>query len=158
MNEIKKVTLTGIWRNTTDKQGNPLKSAKGIPYTKLSFKCTEYGDKYIGGFGNKANEGWKQGDTVEVIIKQNGEYLNFEMPKELDVATERVAKLEGRVTKLELSFERKFAELKSDLTLDLGGKFQTDADFKKYEAPHPIFKETSNPLDGIAPDDESIPF
>lgn len=160
MNEIKKVTLTAVYRNTTDKAGNPLKSAKGIPYTKLSFKCKEYGDKYVGGFGNKANEGWKQGDIVEVIIKQNGDYLNFEMPKEVDVATERISKLEARVTTIDLSLERRvrelFAELKSDLVLELTGKFQTTKDFNEMQKPHPIL-QSSNPLDGVPPEDQS-PF
>ncbi len=160
MNEIKKVTLTAVYRNTTDKAGNPLKSAKGIPYTKLSFKCKEYGDKYVGGFGNKANESWKQGDTVEVIIKENGQYLNFEMPKEVDMATERITKLEARVTTLDLSLERRvrelFSELKSDLVLELTGKFQTTKDYERSQEPHPIL-QSSNPLDGVAPD-EDVPF
>lgn len=157
--ETTKVTLTGIWRNTTDKVGNQLKSAKGIPYTKLSFKCKEYGDKYVGGFGNKANEGWKIGDTVDIIIKQNGEYLNFEMPKTGgSVDLERVTKIEGRLTTLEMSFERQFealkAEIKQDIILDLGGKFQTDADFKKSQEPHPLLK--SNSVGEV--DSDSLPF
>lgn len=157
MNEIKKVTLTAVYRNDKDKQGNPFKSKKGFPYTKLSFKCKEYGDKYVGGFGNKDNEGWKVGDTVEVIVKQNGEYLNFDMPKVEDVQTERIAKLEARVTTLDLSLERRvrelFAELKSDLVLELTGKFQTTKDFNEMQKPHPIL-QSSNPLDGVPPEDQ----
>lgn len=61
-------------------------SASNKPYTSLSIKATQYGDKYLSGFGNKANENWKVGDEVEIAeVKevQKGEktYLNFEMPK-----------------------------------------------------------------------------
>lgn len=155
---MEKVNITGIWRNTTDKQGQPLKSAKGFPYTKLSFKCKEHGDRYVGGFGNKDNEGWKVGDTVEVIIKENGQYLNFDMPKEVDVATERIAKLESRVMKLELAesrmYEDIYSKVKSDLVLELTGKFNTTADYQKITAPHPQFADVPEPIPAEAYNNE----
>lgn len=148
--EVKKYTLTGVWRNTTDKQGNPLKSKDGKPYTKLSIKTKETGDKYVGGFGNKANEAWKVGDVVEIIVEQNGEYLNFKLPNKDDAQNERISKLEGRVTKLDLSVERRveelFSKLKSDLVLELTGKFNTTADYKKITAPHPKFDDTPDSI------------
>lgn len=155
--ETKQYTLTGVWRNTTDKAGNPLKSKDGKPYTKVSIKTKETGDKYVGGFGNKANEGWKIGDVVDIIVEKNGDYLNFKLPNKDDAQNERIAKLESRVMKLELGMERmiaeKVAEAKADLCLDLTGKFQTTSDYKKSQEPHPIHK-SSNPLDGMPPDDE----
>lgn len=57
-------------------------SKAGKPFTSLSIKTTQYGERYLSGFGNKANENWKEGDEVEVAeVVQKGEYLNFEMPK-----------------------------------------------------------------------------
>ena len=35
----------------------------------------------MSGFGNKDNQNWKAGDTVEVEVEQKGEYLNFTTPK-----------------------------------------------------------------------------
>lgn len=151
---MQKVKITKIYRTDKDKQGNPLKSKDGKPYAKISIKTEENGDKWIGGFQNARNKDWKEGDVVEVKIIQNGEYLNFETPKDTDLATERVAKLEARVMRLELSEERIMAQIKSDLMLELKGKVQTDADYQEYSKPHTM---SSNPLDGIAPDDE-IPF
>ena len=154
--ETKQYTLTGVWRNTTDKAGNPLKSKDGKPYTKVSIKTKETGDKYVGGFGNKANEGWKIGDVVDIIVEQNGDFLNFKLPNKDDAQNERIAKLESRVMKLELAesrmMEKITAEVKSALMLEFGGKFQTTADFKKQQEPHPLYK-SSNPLDGMPPDD-----
>ena len=128
---MQKLTITGIWRNTTDKQGNPFKSAKGFPYTKLSFKCKEHGDRYIGGFGNKENEGWQVGDIVEVIVKENGQYLNFEMPKKEDINNERLEALEKRILKLEQRFDSKFANLEMDIRLEKTDKFLSDKEYNR---------------------------
>jgi len=79
------------------------------PFTSMSIKAQEYGDRYISGFGNKANENWKAGDVVEVdevkeVEKDGKTYLNFEMPKfgnngEVMKSLERV---ENMLTKLHL--------------------------------------------------------
>lgn len=150
---MQKVKITKIYRTDKDKQGNLLKSKDGKPYAKISIKTEENGDRWIGGFQNARNKDWKEGDVVEVKIIQNGEYLNFETPKDIDLTTERIAKLEARVMRLELSEERIMAQIKSDLMLELKGKVQTDTDYQEYSKPHPML---SNPLDGIAPDDEIL--
>jgi hypothetical protein len=63
-------------------------SKAGKPYTSLSIKTEQHGDRFINGFGNKENEGWKVGDEVEVNVSEkeyNGKmYLNLEMPKIAD--------------------------------------------------------------------------
>lgn len=78
---MQKVTLTAVYHNDKDRNGNQYMSKAGKPYTKCNIKATEYGDKYISGFGNKTTQGWKVGDTVEIEITPNGEYLNFSVPK-----------------------------------------------------------------------------
>ena len=75
-----KVTLTSVYRSDKDKNGNKLISKQGKPFTRLSIKCQEYGDKWLSGFDNKVTSNWKEGDTVEIEITQNGEYLNFSIP------------------------------------------------------------------------------
>lgn len=60
--------------------------ASGKPFTSLSIKAKEYGDKFLSGFGNRANADWKEGMEVEVaevkeVVKDGKTYLNFEMPK-----------------------------------------------------------------------------
>ena len=74
--------MTFVGRYTKDKNDQPLVSKKtGKPYTSLRIKCNEYGDKYLSGFDGPATQSWKEGDTVEVEVKPNGEYLNFEVPR-----------------------------------------------------------------------------
>ena len=54
-------------------------SKAGKPFTSLSLKVESKGERYLSGFGNKANEHWKIGDTVNIIIEEKGQYLNFTM-------------------------------------------------------------------------------
>ena len=82
-----KLTLTWVKREQKT-------SKAGKPYTALSLKANEYADRYINGFGNKANVNWKEGDTVEVLNvtekDYNGKkYLNFEMPS-VEAATNEI--------------------------------------------------------------------
>lgn len=49
------------------------------PYESLSINTKEHG--WISGFGGKGNERWKEGDIVNVIIKKEKAYTNFEMPQ-----------------------------------------------------------------------------
>lgn len=98
---MEKLTITKVYRSNKDKKGNLLKTSDGREYTRLAIKTKEYGDRYVSGFGNDKNSSWNVGDTVEVVIEQKGEYLNFSMPKEKDVLTERIDVLEKKVKELE---------------------------------------------------------
>jgi len=73
--------LTFVGRYDKKKDGTPLVSAKGKPYTSVRIKTEEYGDQYLSGFGGVGNANWKVGDTVEVEVEKKGEYLNFSLPK-----------------------------------------------------------------------------
>ena len=99
-----KVKLTKIGRYTENKDGEPYISKKtGKPFTICRIWTEEHGDKAIGGFSNQTNSDWKEGDEVEVIIKENGQWLNFETPidkitrKEFDALILRVELLEKRL-------------------------------------------------------------
>lgn len=94
---MEKLTLTKVFRATTNRDGTPLVSKNGKPYTRLLLKAEKYGDKWISGFGNSSNASWKDGDTVEVQVTQNGDYLNFETPKREDKIEARLKKLEDAV-------------------------------------------------------------
>lgn len=98
---ITKATLTRVYISDKDKNGVPFTAkATGKPYSKLSFKCVEHGDKWLSGFKGRENENWKEGDVVDVIVKQNGEYLNFDVPKAEDKLAMRVSALEVEVMNL----------------------------------------------------------
>lgn len=100
MNQITKVTLTRVFSTDKNKDGTPLMSKLGKPYSKMSIKCVEHGDKWLGGFKNRDNENWKEGDQVDIIVKQNGDFLNYEVPKAEDKLAMRVSALEVEVMQL----------------------------------------------------------
>lgn len=80
-----KLTLTNVSRTARESRTKKDRNGNPLPYTSLSLKSVEYGEKFINGFGNKDNMAWKAGDVVEVEIKEvekdGRKFLNFETPK-----------------------------------------------------------------------------
>ena len=93
----KKLTLTKIHRSNKDKDGKELIGKSGRPYTRVGIKTMQYGEKWLSGFENRQNANWREGDTVELVVEEKGEYLNFRTVS----VEERLEELEGRVSKLE---------------------------------------------------------
>ena len=95
--EIKQVTLEKIYTTDTDKEGKPLISKKGKPYTRMSLITKEIREtvdgedkgRWIGGFKNKVTEKWSEGDVVTIgftEVEFNGKmYANFSTPTEADI-------------------------------------------------------------------------
>ncbi len=98
---MEKVTLTKIYTSDKDKNGNKLMSKNNKPYTRMSIKAKEYGDQWISGFQNKDNQNWRENDTVELIIKKNGQYLNFEVPKIEDKVGQNMAQVTLALARIE---------------------------------------------------------
>ncbi|NHZ84603.1 MAG: hypothetical protein GWP19_01820 [Planctomycetia bacterium] len=92
---MEKVTLTKVYRSTTNSEGQTLKTKDGREYTRVSIKTDKHGDVLLSGFGNRSNANWKEGDTVEIVVEQKGQYLNFSMPDEVALLKIRVEKLEA---------------------------------------------------------------
>ena len=96
----------------------------------------EFPNVYIGGPA-EVSKNWKVGDVVEVVISEkekNGKiYKNFSLPKKVDVVDDKMSKLEKRVSDLEHKLGAGLAEIKSDLVLELTGKFQTTKDYEEGE-------------------------
>lgn len=104
---ISKATLTKVYTSDKDKNGVAfIAKASGRPYSKMSIKCVEHGDKWLSGFKGKENEFWKEGDVVDIIVKQNGEYLNYDVPKAEDKLAMRVSALEVDVMQLKNALAR----------------------------------------------------
>jgi len=78
-----KLTIKKIFRN------QKVSKKTNKPYTSVGILTNEYGDnQYINGFGNKDNEQWKEGDIIDVEIKE-GEWngnktLNFITPTKIE--------------------------------------------------------------------------
>lgn len=82
---IQKLTITKLF----EKQQVSTRTNK--PFTSLSLLTTEYGSRYLSGFGSKESSSWKIGDVVEVDVTEsekldkNGKpYLNWSLIKKPD--------------------------------------------------------------------------
>lgn len=82
------LTITKIVRT-------PRTSAAGKPFTSVGIKTVEHGDRFLSGFSNAENSGWKEGTKINVEVAEsvkldkNGKpYLNFVQPKKDDVLRE----------------------------------------------------------------------
>lgn len=146
---MKELTLKGNpISSNTKKDGTPLIGKFG-PYYIIKFETVEEG--WVSMFGKKPSE-LKAGDKITgtLDVKESNGFTNknFTPAKKEDELIDRIAKLEGRVMRLELSFERKFEELaikvKGDVVLETTGKFLTDKDYAEFSKPHPLLSEDNN--------------
>lgn len=99
---MKEYTITRIYKTDKDKNGNQLIGKNNKPYTRMSVQVSEHGEKWISGFESQVNKGWKEGDKVEMIVKENGQYLNFEVPKPADKVDEKLEKVLNELMAIKL--------------------------------------------------------
>ncbi len=76
-----KTTIVNIARFTTKKDGTPLISQKGKPYTSVRIQVPEYGEQWLSGFENADNKDWHKESEVEIEVEKRGDFLNFSTPK-----------------------------------------------------------------------------
>ena len=95
-----KVTLNKISRFTTDREGKQLMTKDKRPYTRVRIQTAEHADQWLSGFENGITQGWKEGDTIEIDVKQVGIYFNFSTPKKEDLLEARIKVLEDQIVKL----------------------------------------------------------
>ena len=158
---MKEVTLTikTITSTNQKKDGTPLVGKFG-PYFLCRADTEEEG--WVSWFGKTTHTnqiGDKITGTLEVTESNGFKNKNFKFADSTKISLERFQKLEARVMTLELSLERKFAELKSDLVLETTGTFNTTKDINTFnESANAYRKEhiDNDPFEGIDPD--SIPF
>lgn len=112
-----KTKIVKIARYTTKKDGSPLTTSEGKPYTSVRIQVPEYGDKWVSGFGNQANASWEAGSEVEIEVEQKGEYLNFTMPKK-EVRVEGVGELKLSMTNLHRKIDSIINHLSGENRLD----------------------------------------
>lgn len=106
------VKLTKVSRTTSDKEGNALKTKDGRPYTRISIKTEQHADKYLSGFENADTKNWKEGDTVEIDVTENGQYLNFKVPKKEDKVYDNTETILNKMVGMQLTLDQILAAVK----------------------------------------------
>lgn len=67
---MSQVTLTRVFRKN-------IETKYGVK-PNLSIQTDKHGDKWLSTFKVDGTASWKEGDTVDINVKENGEFLNFE--------------------------------------------------------------------------------
>lgn len=100
---MEKVTISKVSKFTTDRNGQPLKTSKGKPYTRVIIQTEEH-DLPLSGFGNSTTDAWTQGTAVDIEVskveKDGKTYLNFSLPKKEVLQSEDMKQLKEDVFKL----------------------------------------------------------
>lgn len=82
-----KVTLTNIKKYTTKKTQDgsvmPLLDKNQRPFTRVAIQTQQHGAQWLSGFAYDKSPilAWVVGQEVEIETTQNGQYLNFSLPK-----------------------------------------------------------------------------
>jgi hypothetical protein len=98
---LEKVTIGRVSFIEQDKDGNPLKTRNGKPYTRCLLDTTD--GRKMSGFANPENRNWRVADVVEIDVEQNGQYWNFKMPEKKAAASldqgqlDRIEKMLGDI-------------------------------------------------------------
>lgn len=99
--------ITFVKRDNTDKEGNTLKTKDGRDYVRMTLKVESKGERYISGFGNAGNTGWKVGDEVDIVITEaektdskGQKYLNFSQPKPIDKMGDDIKQIKDDIFKI----------------------------------------------------------
>lgn len=114
---IEQIKIDKIYRNTERKDGTPYTTRDGKAFTLVTIKSGDKSYSYCD-FNNKTAH-LQEGETVPLLIEQNGDFLNFKLPYKTDFLEVRVEKLEKIVTglyqKLNGPVEKEVKEPESDL-------------------------------------------
>ena len=99
---IQKLTLTTVIRKAQ------VSARTNKPYTSLSIKTKEHGDRYLSGFGSAKTDSWKEGDVVtlevtesEKLDKNGRPYLNWDHIDQEKLMEQRILDIERRLKILE---------------------------------------------------------
>lgn len=85
---MQKVTITRVYRGAIDIAG---KSTK-----KITIKTNVHGEAWLGCLPgmDKRYDDLKEGDMLDIIVIQSGNYVNFKLPSKTDLLEVRVEKIE----------------------------------------------------------------
>lgn len=117
---IKEATIEKIYKSTNRKDGTPYITKpsqyhpKGRPFTKVDIYIDSSAVDDMGFNGRMSMvdfdglaQSWEEGTKISGVVKQNGDFWNFEIPKQskVDISNlvtkEEFNELEGRVELLE---------------------------------------------------------
>ena len=128
------VALKKITKYTTDKEGKQLMSKQNKPYTRLVIETEEH-NKPLSGFENAQTSKWEVGQQVDIEVKENGQYLNFSVPKAEDKVNEKLELVLNKLVGIQLEIGRLTdallpqAKAKKSIEVDISEQFDDSDPF-----------------------------
>lgn len=104
MNKPIKVIIAKVYINDKSKDGKPLIDRNGKPYKKVAIQTDIHGQKWLSCLSYREDDDVRQlvvDQSAEIVVEQNGEYLNFKLPSRLDLLEAALGDVQKRVSKLE---------------------------------------------------------
>lgn|SRR5574343_534160 len=103
---LKQITINKVYRNDSKKDGTKYVDKKGKPFQMVTImtRGKEGQDVRMStiDYQNEYAE-LMDGQTIELDVTKNGEYINFKYPSEVQRLSKRVDELEKRIKDLEQS-------------------------------------------------------
>lgn len=109
------IKIEKIFHNTHKKDGTPYQNSKGAFTQCIVYsKDKEGNEQKLSGYGDDVTKTWQVGQTVEVDIDRNGEYLNFRPSQgqrdRTKTVWQEIAELKERLARLERSTDQQVAQ------------------------------------------------
>ncbi len=95
-----KIIITKVFVSDKSKEGKPFVDRNGKPYKKIGIQTNIHGSQWLSCLSFRDTDPvreLKEGQSADIKIEQNGQYLNFSLPTRLDLLEERIEKLESYV-------------------------------------------------------------
>lgn len=91
--------LRPITRVTVEKVSWKDGESNGRAWRKIGILTKEYGDKWLGSFENKMNQkflgGISEGSSIDIVVSESGDFLNFSQATYLDEVAAAVIELQN---------------------------------------------------------------
>lgn len=102
---MQKYTLTKVYVNDKNKDGQEFKDKNGKKFWKMAIQTAETGDTYHSCLFFKEDDipNWNEGDQVTLALEENNGFHNFKVPTKYDTLFALINGLDQRIKVLEQS-------------------------------------------------------
>jgi len=96
---MEKVTIARLGWRKENKEGKLYMTKMGKPFEMCNILIKETQKWASSPIFDRDHDayGWKEGDKVELVLEQNGQYLNFKVPTRLDKLELRLEAIEKKL-------------------------------------------------------------
>jgi hypothetical protein len=94
------VIITKVYISDKNKDGVSFIDKNGKPYKKVAIQTNIHGEKWLSCLSFRDNDPVRDlvsGQSANIVVEEDGKYLNFSLPSRLDLLEARVEELEKQI-------------------------------------------------------------